>query len=109
MKAQLITLLLSAASVCSAQEQDVQLHLDKLNKQHGEAQITAIVGGIIVGASTAVSGFGISEIAKGENKEFGGALLGAGGLFLGTGLTMTIIGGKRWRLHGIELKKRQNR
>lgn len=96
----LFVILLSIATVnaFAQKSEDVNLHLDKIKMKKGESQITAIVGGVLVASGGAVAGFGGYKIHQGD-KAFGGMLVGAGGLFFGTGLTMTIVGGRKWRLH----------
>lgn len=93
----IITVLI--ATRCFAQDSTtVNLHLNKLKMNKGESQVTTIVGGVVTAASLGVVGYGVSEIVN-DNVPFGGAMIGAGGLFLGTGITMTILGGKQWRFN----------
>ena len=106
MKTIAILLLLALPFAMLAQDSTaVDLHLDKLKMTKGESIVTTVAGALISGASGALIGVGAYQISEGNNT-FGGALVGTGGVFLGTGLTMSIIGGRKWRLH---VKYRQGR
>ena len=100
----LLILLLSAA-VFSASAQDApqpELHLEKNKMAKGEAVITTVVGGLLMGTGLGFAGWGTERIING-NTPFGGTMIGTRGLLLGTGMTMTILGGRRIHVLGLEI------